>query len=63
MKITERQKQIINYLAMGYTNPEIAQEIKISPSYVQNILSVLYQVTGTSNKHHLVSWAYRNGVL
>lgn len=63
MKITKRQKQIFDCLALGYTNPQIAQKLKISPAYVQNLLNNLYQITDTSNKHHLVSWAYRNGVL
>lgn len=63
MKITKRQKQICKYLSLGYTNPQIAEKLKLTPAYVQNLLGNLYQVTDTKNKHHLVSWAYRNGVL
>lgn len=63
MNLTERQKQIFDCLALGLTNPQIAKKLKISPAYVQNLLYNLYQITDTENKHHLVSWAYKEGVL
>lgn len=63
MKLTKRQKQIFESLDLGYTNPQIAKKLKISAPYVQNILNNLYQITETKNKHHLVAWAYKNGVL
>lgn len=63
MKLNNRQKDVLKYAAIGCTNPEIAKILQISTPYVQNILQGLYQITETKNKHHLVAWAYRNGVL
>ena len=63
MKINKRQRQIFDCLADGLTNQQIAEKIGLSTPYVQNLLNTLYLMTETNNKHHLVSWAYRNGVL
>jgi DNA-binding CsgD family transcriptional regulator len=63
MVITKRQREIFDCLADGLTNPQIALKLGISTPYVQNLLNTLYLLTETSNKHHLVAWAYKNGVL
>lgn len=62
-KLTPREIRYIKLCAYGYSDPEIAVKLKISYSTVLNIGWITRQKTETSNRAHLVGWAYREGVL
>lgn len=43
VKLSEREREILNYLAKGYINKEIAEELSISPDTVHNHLRRIYE--------------------
>lgn len=61
--ITPKEKKVIEFIAAGYTDNEIAEDVKLSYSSVRNIFGNLLIKTGAVNRPHLVNWAYKNGVL
>lgn len=63
LKITEQETEVITLIAKGYTDHEIADILKNSYTRVRAIFATLQLKTGTINRPHLVSWAYRNGIL
>lgn len=62
-KLNERETEIIKLLSQGYGDEEIAAAIGKTYYSVRNDFMKLLMKTGTVNRPHLVSWAYRHGVL
>lgn len=60
---TKKEIEIMQLIASGFTDREIAGKIGNTFSYVRNIYARLLLKTGTVNKPHLISWAYREGIL
>ena len=60
---SNKEIEIIKLISKGFTNREIATEIGNSYSYVCNTFNRLLLKTRTVNKPHLVSWAYKKGIL
>lgn len=54
-----RQRQIVQLVADGYTNSEIASLMGISIQTVKNVLFMLSEATGASNRYRLVLHFYR----
>lgn len=63
IKITQREKKVIEYIAKGYTDKEIALFLNLTYFVIRNIFNNLLIKTGTVNRAHLVSFAYREGIL
>lgn len=63
IKITQREKKVIKYIAKGYTDKEIALSLNLTYFVIRNIFNNLLIKTGTVNRAHLVSFAYREGIL
>ena len=61
--ISKRKQTIIQMISDGLTSAEIAKCMNYSYALIHKELDELYRETFTNNKAHLVSWAYRNGVL
>lgn len=61
--ITLRKHTILELIASGYTAREIANKLSYSYSMIRKELDELFTETDTNNQAHLISWAYRNGVL
>jgi DNA-binding NarL/FixJ family response regulator len=59
--LSEREIQIIELVAAGLTNHEIAQQLEISKRTVDNHISNILTKTGTDNRVALVRWALRWG--
>ena len=62
-KITSREKKIIRLIALGYTDAEIAEAIKLSYSTVRLCLRQLLLKTTTVNRANLINWAYQEKIL
>lgn len=60
---TKKEIEIIQLIAHGFTDREIAEKMGNSFSCIRNIYTRLLLKTGTVNKPHLISWAYREGLL
>jgi DNA-binding NarL/FixJ family response regulator len=59
--LSERELQVIELVAAGYTNQEIAQTLEISKRTVDNHISNILNKTATDNRVALVRWALQWG--
>ena len=59
--LSEREIEIIEHLALGLTNQEIAQVLCISKRTVDNHVSNIFNKTGIKNRVVLINWAMDHG--
>ncbi|AZB72102.1 helix-turn-helix domain-containing protein [Synechococcus elongatus] len=59
--LSERELQIVDLVAAGLTNQEIATQLDISKRTVDNHISNILTKTGTDNRVALVRWALQWG--
>jgi DNA-binding NarL/FixJ family response regulator len=59
--LSERELQVIELVASGFTNLEIAEKLEISKRTVDNHISNILTKTGTDNRVALVRWALQWG--
>ena len=59
--ISERETEIVELVARGLTNQEIAQALTISKRTVDNHVSNIFSKTGAKNRVALLNWAMDNG--
>ncbi len=59
--LSDREVQIIDLVAGGLTNQEIAQKLEISKRTVDNHISNILTKTATDNRVSLVRWALQWG--
>jgi DNA-binding NarL/FixJ family response regulator len=59
--LSERELQIIELVANGLTNLEIAKQLEISKRTVDNHISNILTKTKTDNRVELVRWALQWG--
>jgi DNA-binding CsgD family transcriptional regulator len=53
--VTAREREIAGLLAGGLTNPEIAEQLVLSPYTVQDHIKSLFEKTGVSSRQELVA--------
>src|SRR5512146_767238 len=59
--LSERELQIVELVAAGLTNQEIAEKLEISKRTVDNHISNILTKTETENRTALVLWALQWG--
>ncbi|MFN9545664.1 MAG: response regulator transcription factor [Cyanobacteriota bacterium] len=59
--LSERELEIIELVATGLTNSEIAGQLMISKRTVDNHVSNIFAKTGAKNRIALINWAMDNG--
>jgi len=59
--LSERELEIIELVATGLTNQEIAKALTISKRTVDNHVSNIFTKTGAKNRVALLNWAMDNG--
>jgi DNA-binding CsgD family transcriptional regulator len=59
--LSEREIEIIELVALGLTNQEIAERLMISKRTVDNHVSNIFTKTGAKNRVALLNWAMDNG--
>jgi DNA-binding NarL/FixJ family response regulator len=59
--LSERELEILDLVASGLTNHEIAQKLEISKRTVDNHISNILTKTKTENRVELVRWALHWG--
>jgi len=59
--LSEREIEIIDLVARGLTNQEIAVELTISKRTVDNHVSNIFTKTGAKNRVALLNWAMDHG--
>lgn len=62
-KLTPRESQILQLIADGYANKEIAERLVISPSTVHSHLTNLMQKLELTKRHELVQYARQHGLI
>jgi len=59
--LTQREKQILNYIADGNTNKQIARILKISEQTIKNHVSAILRKLNANDRAHAVVLAIRHG--
>lgn len=59
--LSERERQVLHLVARGYTDPEIAAALRISPSTVRNHLNNIYpKLPSVHTRAEAVAWVWQN---
>ena len=61
ISLSSREIEIIELVAMGLTNQEIAERLTISKRTVDNHVSNVFTKTGSKNRVALLNWAMDHG--
>lgn len=61
--LTEREEDVISWVAKGLTNKQVAQELHISPATVETHLHNIYSKLGVSNRVQATIVAYQIGIV
>ncbi len=61
MPLSAREMEIIDLVADGLTNQEIAEKLTISKRTVDNHVSNMFTKTGSKNRVALLNWAMDHG--
>ena len=61
--LTPREREVLKFIAEGYTNQAIAEKLVISPSTVQTHRTRIMQRLNLHNRAELIQYAMRKGLL
>ncbi|NJN18501.1 MAG: response regulator transcription factor [Oscillochloris sp.] len=61
--LTEREHEVVQLIAEGLSNRQIAERISISETTVRHHLSSIFSKIGVSSRLELVVYAYRRGMV
>jgi len=62
-ELSLRERDVLQLMAKGLSNDEIAQQLFISPHTVKNHVSRIYQKLGIDDRTKVVIWAVRLGLV
>jgi len=62
-KLTERERDVLRYIAQGYSAPEIGEKLFISPKTVDTYKQRIHEKMGLSHRSDYVQLALRLGLL
>jgi len=61
--LTEREKEVLEFICKGFSNPEIAKKLFLSERTIDGHRASLLEKTGAKNAPHLVMYAIRHGIV
>ena len=61
--LTEREREVLHYLALGHTNTEIHERLFISESTVKKHVNNIYDKIGVNTRAQAVAWMWKNGLV
>lgn len=61
ISLSEREKEILDYICKGFSNSEIAKSLGLSQRTIDGHRSRLFEKTGAKNAPNLVLFAVKNG--
>jgi DNA-binding NarL/FixJ family response regulator len=61
--LSERELEVLRLMALGYSNPEIAQHLHLSAGTVRNYVSAILQKLGVEDRTQAAVVAYQWGLL
>ena len=62
-RLTQREVEVLRHVALGKSNPEIAEDLFISLNAVARHLTNIFSKTGTSNRAEAAVYASQNDLL
>jgi len=62
-KLTPREKEVLQLIAKGLANDEIAKTLFISRHTVKNHITSIYRKMGSRNRTKVALWAIRYGLI
>lgn len=62
-QLTAEERALLRYVALGYDNVQIAQQLQIAPKTVSNRLSQLYLRLQVTNRVQAANFALRSGLV
>jgi DNA-binding NarL/FixJ family response regulator len=62
-ELTGREREVLDLLLRGLSNPEICAELFISDATAKTHVARILQKLGVPDRVHAVIWAYENGVV
>lgn len=62
-RLTERERDVLRYVASGYTAPEIGEKLSISPKTVDTYKQRITEKLGLSHRSEYVQFALKLGLL
>lgn len=63
VRLTKREKQVLEYICKGFSNAEIADKLGLSQRTIDGHRSRLFDKTGAKNSPNLVLFAVKNGLI
>ena len=61
--LTKREAEVLRYIALGYMNPEIAEELVIAVRTVETHRASIRSKTGLSTRAELIAYALEHGLV
>jgi DNA-binding NarL/FixJ family response regulator len=62
-RLKPKELVVLSFVARGYKNKQIADEMKTSEQVIKNHLSSIFDKTGTSDRLELVLFTIHNSIL
>ncbi len=62
-ELSEKEVDIIRYVAAGMSNKEIAEQLAYSEKTVKNYLSIIFQKLGLRDRTQAAIFAFRHGLI
>ena len=63
ISLTDREKEILEYICRGYSNGEISKKLGLSQRTIDGHRARLFEKTGAKNAPNLVLFAIKNGLV
>lgn len=61
--LTPREREVLELMALGHPNPQIADELFISEGTVKNHVTRLYTKLDVNSRAEAVAWAWQKGIV
>jgi DNA-binding NarL/FixJ family response regulator len=61
--LTDRERQLLRLLVLGWDNAHIARELNLGEQTVRNYLSRMYAKLGVQTRSETIAWAHEHDVL
>ena len=61
--LTAREEEILQVMARGLSNDEIAQELHLAESTIRKHATNIYRKLGVDSAREAIAWAWQNGIM
>ena len=61
--LTQREREVLELLALGYQKGQIAERLSVSPETVRNHIAHIYDKLDLHHRGEAVAWAWRHGLV